>query len=178
MASTNTLTNKTRIAFLIFFASHIPATICIDLQALFGQYYPIPLQNLLTWYTNTIEDDVMRAPHETWLVSFVTAEVIFQLPFFVLAVHILKSEQSVQTFQKSGAGKGWFRSLCFIYGTHTATTLIPILAYLILENDKASILQKFMVVMIYLPYLLFPAWLVFIAFVSDDVLLESRLKSM
>lgn len=74
----------------------------------------------------------------------------------------------------STAGSGWFRSCCLIYGTHTATTLLPILPCLVLDNQEATNLEKIMVVSIYLPYLLFPLWLVYIAFVSHDVFDKSH----
>ena len=51
---------------------------------------------------------------------------------------------------------------------HTATTLIPILACHC-DNASASLLEKVMVISIYLPYLIFPLWMVYICFVSHDV---------
>jgi len=175
-----TLTGKTRIAFLTFFATHIPATLCVDSQVIFARYYPRFLQNLLAWYCRVFNDDLMRAPHHTWFRAFVSGEIILQLPFFFVAVHMLWNNGYDKNYSNddkevtSAAGSGWFRSCCLIYGTHTATTLLPILACFILDNQEATNLQKIMVISIYLPYLVFPLWLVYIAFVSHDVFGKSR----
>jgi hypothetical protein len=39
--------------FLVFFVSHIPITLLIDLQAVFGVYYPSTLQHVVVWYNKT-----------------------------------------------------------------------------------------------------------------------------
>jgi hypothetical protein len=156
-----TLTGNTRKAFLVFFASHIPATLCIDLQALFPHNYPQPLKDLLHFYIEFVNDDLMRAPHDVWFLALVAGELLLQLPFFFVAVYVLWNPDKF-------CGRGWFRSACMVYGTHTATGLIPILAHH-LSYDGATAIEKGMVVGIYLPYLIFPMWLVYIAVVSEDV---------
>lgn len=156
-----TLTGKTRLAFLFFFASHIPATICIDLQALFPEIFPKALKDLLLWYTELFNDDLMRAPHATWFRAIVAGELFFQLPFFFIAVHVLLHCDKY-------SGTGWFRSMCTVYGAHTSTTLLPILACHCVNNN-ATVLEKCMVTSIYLPYLIFPLWLTYISVVSDDI---------
>ena len=162
---TKTLTGNTRRAFLLFFASHIPATLCVDLQVLFPALYPSALKDLLNSYIEIFNDDLMRSPHDVWFQSIIAGECIFQLPFFFVAVHVLMNTDKY-------SGSGWFRSMCMIYGTHTATTLLPILACHC-ENADATFVEKAMVISIYLPYLIFPLWLVYIAFVSEDVLGKS-----
>lgn len=161
-----TLEGKTRVAFLLFFISHIPATLLIDLQAIFPHLYPEILRDILKWYTDIFNDDLMRGPHDTWFKAIVGGELLMQLPFFFVAVYALMNSHKVD-------GKGWFRSACMIYGSHTATTLIPILACHI-ANPDASSLEKILVVSIYLPYLLFPLWLVFISVVSENVFGKSK----
>lgn len=104
-----TLQGKTRTAFLFFFGSHIPATLCIDLQALFPNIYPTPLQNLLSFYTSTFNDQLMAAPHDTWFRAIIAGEFVFQLPFFFLMVHALLNSEKYD-------GKGWFKNLCLVYG--------------------------------------------------------------
>lgn len=156
-----TLTGNTRVAFLLFFLSHIPATLLIDSQALFPHLYPKILKDVLKWYTDIFNDDLMRGPHDTWFKAIVGGELLMQLPFFFFAVYALLNTHKVD-------GKGWFRSACMIYGAHTATTLIPILACHIF-NPNASSLEKIMVVSIYLPYLLFPLWLVYICVISENI---------
>ena len=104
-----TLEGKTRTAFLFFFGSHIPATLCIDLQALFPNMYPTPLQNLLKFYTTTFNDKLMAAPYDTWFRAIIAGELLFQLPFFFLMVHALLNTEKYN-------GKGWFKNLCLCYG--------------------------------------------------------------
>ena len=156
-----TLTGNTKFAFLCFFASHIPATLCIDLQAFFPNLYPQALKDLLQFYVTLVNDNLMRGPHDTWFRAVIGGELFFQLPFFFIAVYALLNTEKF-------CGRGWFRSMCMIYGSHTATTLIPILACH-WDNEGATLMEKIMVISIYLPYLLFPLWLVYIGVVSEDV---------
>ena len=78
----------------------------------------------------------MTHPCEPWFSSLVFIEVLFQLPFFCLAVYALlnngKSRNSNNTLIK---GDGIFRSLCMIYGSSTATTLVPIFASLLTDTN-------------------------------------------
>mmetsp|Transcript_14051 Transcript_14051/g.17078 ORF Transcript_14051/g.17078 Transcript_14051/m.17078 type:complete len:171 (+) Transcript_14051:116-628(+) len=156
-----TLTGKTRYAFIAFFASHIPITLIIDSQAAFPGLHPQIFQDLLDWYTNTFNDSLMRAPFDTWFRAVVFGEILFQLPFFFYAVYGLLNPRKVD-------GKGVFRSFCMIYGAHTSTTLLPILVCLAV-NPEATLLEKGLVVSMYLPYLIFPLWLVVICTLSENV---------
>ena len=65
-------------------------------------------------------------------------------------------------------GDGLFRSLCIIYGSSTATTLIPILSSIISDEDT-TIEEKGILLGFYLPYLIFPIWLVSIAVCEQNV---------
>jgi hypothetical protein len=156
-----TLEGTTRLAFLFFFGSHIPATLCIDLQALFPEIFPQILQDLLQWYTRLFNDSLMRGPYDAWFQAIVCSELLLQLPFFFVAVKVLLNTDNY-------CGRGWFRSACMVYGAHTSTTLIPIITCHCV-NENATLLEKCMVISIYFPYLLFPLWLVYIGFVSEDV---------
>lgn len=150
-------TGATLNAFLIFFSSHVPISLVVDSQALLPEtLYPQALKDLLDWYADFCQDPLMTRPTFAgpWFRSFVLGELLFQLPFFVIAVRMMRSGQS--TWPE------WFRTLCIIYGAHTSTTLIPILATVIM-NSESSTLHKIMTVSVYLPYLLFPAWLLVLA---------------
>mmetsp|Transcript_24604 Transcript_24604/g.51232 ORF Transcript_24604/g.51232 Transcript_24604/m.51232 type:complete len:118 (+) Transcript_24604:346-699(+) len=70
------------------------------------------------------------------------------------------------------SGKGHFRSLCLIYGASTATTLIPILSCVAFDPDT-TFSEKGILLGFYLPYLIFPVWLVWIAFWNEDVFAET-----
>ncbi len=67
---------------------------------------------------------------------------------------------------------GHFRSLCLIYGSSTATTLVPILSCVAFDPET-SLTEKCILFGFYLPYLFFPAWLVWIAFWNEDVFADS-----
>jgi hypothetical protein len=162
------LTGATRLAFLAFFTSHIPATLMIDLQALLpASFYPQTLKDLLKWYTITFKDSIMTPPYDIWLSSVFGAEMIFQLPFFFVAVYALLYPERID-----GSGSGWFKPLCLVYGSHVATTLLPLLA-VHATNPDADYIEKAFLILIYLPYLIFPLWLIIIAFVNEDILGQS-----
>lgn len=155
------LTGTTKYAFIAFFASHIPATLLVDMQAAFPGYHPKIFQNALEWYVNIFNDSLMRAPHDTWFKALVFGEIFFQLPFFFYALYGLLNPEKVD-------GTGRFRSICTIYGAHTTTTMIPILVCHA-QNPSATLMEKMGIFSVYLPYLIFPLWLVFICVLSEDI---------
>ena len=80
------LKGTTRLAFLGFFASHIAATLFIDVQAIApAAIIPTPLANLLHWYATSLNDPLMSNPLP-WFQSLVCLELVFQVPFFLWAV--------------------------------------------------------------------------------------------
>ena len=165
------LEGGTRIAFLAFFASHIVFTLCIDLQAIGKPWYPKILQNLVTEYARICYDPHMSEPFELWFQSIVVFEMLFQLPFFFVAVHMF-SNASLRHYPR------WFQMTCIIYGSHTATTLVPILPTLWFrgdDNDESGpppIEMRILLIMIYLPYFVFPAWIAAIAAMDDGLLVK------
>ena len=152
-------------AFLAFFASHIPATLIIDSQALLpATLYPTAVQDILKWYTTTFKDSIMTPPHDIWLRSIIAAEMILQLPFFFVAIYALLYPERIDS-----SSRGWFKPLCLVYGSHVATTLLPLLGCHA-TNTEANYFERAAVICIYLPYLIFPLWLVIIAFANEDIL--------
>ena len=69
----------------------------------------------------------------------------------------------------------WFRTTCIIYGAHTSTTLIPILATVLL-NPEATVLNKVMCASVYLPYLIFPAWLLVLAAMDTSTVNKTKTR--
>uniref|UniRef100_A0A672Y993 EXPERA domain-containing protein n=1 Tax=Sphaeramia orbicularis TaxID=375764 RepID=A0A672Y993_9TELE len=70
--------------YFLYFASHIPITLCIDLQALLpAQVYPQWLKDLVQWYAGAFRDPMVVAP-PAWFGSFIVCEALLQLPFFLL----------------------------------------------------------------------------------------------
>jgi len=158
----STLTGNTRTAFLIFFSSHIPITFFIDGQALLPSYlYPSFARSALKFYTDTFHDPLMTSPHPVWFRSMVACEMLFQVPFFFVACRALYNKKSLD-------GAGWFRSACIAYGAHTSTTLVPILAQIV-ADENLDLQQKGVLFGFYLPYLVFPAWLLVIGMCNKNV---------
>eukprot|EP01063_Lacrimia_lanifica_P037207 TRINITY_DN7571_c0_g1_i1.p1 TRINITY_DN7571_c0_g1~~TRINITY_DN7571_c0_g1_i1.p1 ORF type:complete len:169 (+),score=57.16 TRINITY_DN7571_c0_g1_i1:397-903(+) len=155
------LTGATRLAFLAFFLSHIPITLLVDGQAAIPRaLYPQFAIDLVDWYGAAFKDTLMTPPHAPWFRAVVAGELAFQLPFFFVASYALATRRV--------DGAGWFRSGCMIYGAHTSTTLIPILAS-IASDAATTVEEKAVLVGFYLPYLIFPLWLTAIAATSRDV---------
>jgi len=69
MAHTQTLSLSQRplhILFILFFASHILATIAVDAQSLIGEFYPQQLRDVLTWYIERFQDPLVAPPVAWW----------------------------------------------------------------------------------------------------------------
>uniref|UniRef100_A0A3Q2Q639 Transmembrane protein 97 n=1 Tax=Fundulus heteroclitus TaxID=8078 RepID=A0A3Q2Q639_FUNHE len=149
--------------FFFYFASHIPITLFIDLQALLpGHVYPQPLRDLLGWYAEEFKDPMVLDPPE-WFKSFVFCEAFFQMPFFPIAAY---------AFLKGGCK--WIRTPAIVYSTHVATTLIPILAHIIFYQfpvrphpGPQTNRERWLLVSIYAPYLLVPLLLLLTMLLSS-----------
>ena len=136
-----------RIVFLVYFITHIPITIFVDLQILFGEHYPEPLQQLFAWYIRTYNDQLLVLK-PAWLQSFIWAELFAQLPFFFVATYGLLFKRN------------WIRIPSIIYGAHVATTVWAILAeFYTIQTISAE--EKFALLGFYAPYLVIPLLLTF-----------------
>ncbi|TRY99764.1 hypothetical protein DNTS_020938 [Danionella cerebrum] len=140
------------IIFFIYFASHIPITLMIDLQALLpGHLYPAELKNMMHWYAAEFKDPMMMDP-PAWFKSFVFCEALVQLPFFPVAAY---------AFLKGGCK--WIRTPSIIYSAHVATTLVAILSHILFYNfplkpypGPQTMNERLTLVSIYAPYLIIP----------------------
>jgi len=140
----------------------------MDGQAFFPRdWYPRALQDLAHWYATKFKDELMIQPAEKWFSSMIALEVLFQLPFFFIAVYALL-QKSPNDKNAIIRGDGLFRSLCMIYGSSTATTLIPIFGHM-LSSETTTIEEKGVLLGFYLPYFIFPVWLVVIAVFEENV---------
>lgn len=134
-----------RIVFLAYFITHIPITLVLDLQVIFGAYYPADLQAVAEWYVSTYNDQLIgRRP--VWLQSFILAEFLFQMPFFFVATYGLLYKRN------------WLRIPAIIYGVHVATTVWAILAEFIMNTDN-SFQEKVTLFGFYMPYFVIPVLL-------------------
>ncbi|XP_037630483.1 sigma intracellular receptor 2 [Sebastes umbrosus] len=151
------------IIFFFYFASHIPITLFIDLQALLpGHVYPQQLIDVLKWYAEAFRDPMVLDPPE-WFRSFIFCEALFQTPFFPVAAY---------AFLKGGCK--WIRTPAIIYSTHVATTLVPILAHILFYQfpmkpnpGPQTPQERWLLVSIYAPYLLVPVLLLLTMLLSS-----------
>jgi hypothetical protein len=152
-----------RTVFLGFFASHIFASVLIDSQAILPPaFVPSALRRLLSWYAQILNDPLMTKPQEIlWFRSLICCELLFQVPFFFVACYFLKNS-SLTSYPET------FRYACIAYGAHTATTMVPILAT-VATNQEASQLEKAVCLAVYLPYLIFPVWILLLASRSSPI---------
>nr|XP_040030435.1 sigma intracellular receptor 2 [Gasterosteus aculeatus aculeatus] len=140
------------VLFFFYFASHIPITLFIDLQALLPEHvYPQPLKDLLQWYAQEFRDPMVLDPPQ-WFQSFIFCEALIQMPFFPVAAY---------AFLKGGCK--WIRTPAIVYSTHVATTLVPILAHILFHQfptkphaGPQTPKERWLLVSIYIPYLLVP----------------------
>ncbi|XP_037267418.1 sigma intracellular receptor 2 [Falco biarmicus] len=143
--------------FALYFLSHIPVTLLVDLPALLpAGLPPRGLTELLQWYATTFRDPMMLQPPE-WFKAFMYCEIFLQMPFFPVAVY---------AFLK-GSCK-WIRTPAVIYSTHVATTLLAILAHILFHDfSKSELLgpqtqrERLILLSIYVPYLLIPLLILF-----------------
>ena len=137
------LNEHLRLFFLVFFATHIPITLLIDAQGLLPpSLFPTALRNLVLWYCDSYKDNLMRNP-PLWFRSVLFAELTIQLPlFFFFLYGLMRRDNRI-------------RIPGLMYGSHTATTLVPIIAEFAF-NSSTSIPEKGWLIMIYAPYFVIP----------------------
>uniref|UniRef100_A0A8C8BGF9 Transmembrane protein 97 n=1 Tax=Otus sunia TaxID=257818 RepID=A0A8C8BGF9_9STRI len=70
--------------FGLYFLSHIPVTLLVDLPLLLPD--GLRPRELLEWYTATFRDPLMLQP-PAWFKAFMYCEAVLQLPFFPVAVY-------------------------------------------------------------------------------------------
>lgn len=145
-----------RIVFLIYFITHIPITLCIDLQGAFPEFYPKVLTDVFQWYLEQYNDVVMANP-QPWLKSFLYCELLFQFPYFFAVTYGL-------LFRKN-----WIRIPSIAYGAHVSTTVVPIIAEVV-QTAAMTEQQKINLLAVYSPYLLIPLTLMLtMCFSGPDV---------
>lgn len=139
-----------RISFIVFFATHIPITAFIDAQAFLPRsVFPSIAIDLVEWHCSAagFKDSLMREK-PSWFRHIVLFEIMLQFPFFFVALAaLLKRSNSV-------------RLPALVYGSHVATTMIPILGHFSVVDPSLSPSERATLIAIYCPYLILPVWLV------------------
>lgn len=133
------------IIFFLYFASHIPITLLIDLQALLPErVYPqavslywsvaccclmksrllqvvkssfaLQLKAVLRWYAAEFRDPMVLDP-PVWMKSFIFCEALVQLPFFPIAAYAFLKGQWIihQADQHLNITQTWFLAVQFCF---------------------------------------------------------------
>lgn len=89
MTKKGLLSRPLDLIYFVYFASHIPVTLAIDLQTLLPAHWiPKVLADTLSFYKNTFKDPFMGSTEPMyWFRSFLVCELILQLPFFFYACY-------------------------------------------------------------------------------------------
>eukprot|EP00850_Spirogloea_muscicola_P000354 SM000001S04756 [mRNA] locus=s1:2006109:2009344:+ [translate_table: standard] len=125
-----------------FFALHILTTVLVDAQLVLpAERFPAALQSLVRWHVATYKDFLV-GEKPLWFVSLVWCEVLFQLPFYVVAVYAFLYERS------------WIRVPAIVYAAHTATTMVPILTVILCSSLSRA--DRLALTGVYLPFLVLP----------------------
>ncbi|KAF8817441.1 hypothetical protein BYT27DRAFT_7227145 [Phlegmacium glaucopus] len=147
--------------YYLFFASHIPATLIIDLQALYKapSYLRVPIEFYIGMSRDPLIGVVSGAfgdsSHLTWFKSFLFLELFFQLPVFFLGLRGLYK------------GSWTIYPLLALYAASTATTTLPCVFQILqtpettpetLAQNLPSITasQRLLLLSSYIPFFLIP----------------------
>ncbi|KAG1135689.1 hypothetical protein G6F37_012600 [Rhizopus arrhizus] len=133
--------------YFIYFATHIPITLCIDLQTFCpSSWVPKTLIDLFNFYKITFKDPLMGSNEPMyWYLSFLVCEMVIQLPFFFAACYGLFKDSP------------HIRLPLAIYGAHVTTTVLPTLAEIMLNPTYSLVSQERWVLFgFYFPYFLLP----------------------
>lgn len=151
------------ISVICYYVSHIPITLCLDLQGLLHSFYPTVLQDLLSWYVKNFNDPLMGG-QPVWFKSFIFWEC-FQVPYFAVAANaMINRDNSI-------------RIPSIIYGAHVSTTVSAILSDLYF-SQKVTHEQRMVLLALYLPYFIFPfSILVYFAAYSEPFGSASKKKN-
>ncbi|KAG1171448.1 hypothetical protein G6F70_007034 [Rhizopus microsporus] len=147
MTKKGLLSRPLDLIYFVYFASHIPVTLAIDLQTLLPAHWiPKVLADTLSFYKNTFKDPFMGSTEPMyWFRSFLVCELILQLPFFFYACYgLVKDCKRI-------------RLPLAVYGAHVATTVIPTIAE-VMFNPKYPLVasERLTLFGFYFPYFLLP----------------------
>ncbi|KAK9716828.1 hypothetical protein K7432_006638 [Basidiobolus ranarum] len=149
--------------FVGYFISHIIFTILFDVQCIFPrEWFPKFAVDLLGQVILMLKDPFLaitvgypqaaptKVPNMVWFQGMVWVEAFLQLPFFFWYLNAYFT-RNVN-----------IRIPTIIYGSHVATTLVPILAELVFNPYfEQTLEQKIMTAGIYIPYFIIPLLLVY-----------------
>lgn len=90
--------------YFVYFATHIPITLLVDLQSVYPpEYVPQLLKDVNQWYLTTYKDPLMtNASSLPWFKSFAFCEFLFQTPLFFAACYGLYKSMAPLNSQNLG----------------------------------------------------------------------------
>ncbi|KAI5123502.1 hypothetical protein M0805_006662 [Coniferiporia weirii] len=141
--------------YFAFFLTHIPATLLLDLQALYPRaLVPAPLARLPELYLHLVPDPLIAGardggPAWVWFRTFLVLEAVFQLPVFCIGLRALWRDTNTRTLHV----------LLLIYAASTSTTVLPCLTTLLAPSASGAGLtppQRALLLAAYVPFLLVP----------------------
>ncbi|KAH9167929.1 transmembrane protein 6/97 [Lactarius sanguifluus] len=153
--------------YFIFFVVHIPATLLIDLQAVWPKHLiPESMQFLPPWYVGMSGDFLVggsmgilgNGSGLAWFKSFLYLEALFQLPVFVIGAYGLWKDS-----------RGIY-GLLALYGASTCTTTYACIAAILeapttsattIAQNVVSVTsaQRFMLLFSHAPFFVIPLFL-------------------
>lgn len=137
--------------YFVYFLIHTPITVLMDATFVIPTHLQLPLQRTLAeFHISTNKDYLAQAP-PAWMQAFVAWELVFQLPFFLVAAYNFLHN----------ARKGYSRNLYvwfLLYGFNAGfTSLICVVE--ILANGSAnglSLKETITLALVYLPTTIVP----------------------
>ncbi|KAH6916062.1 hypothetical protein BKA70DRAFT_1092793 [Coprinopsis sp. MPI-PUGE-AT-0042] len=173
------------LVYFIFFLTHIPATLLLDLQAVYPEWLvpkDSPLRSLAAYYVSMTNDPVIGGVaglfgpefrHSLlWIISFMHVELLVQLPTFFYGAYYLYHNRKQHILYP----------LLTFYGASTATTTLPCVLLLLTTPSTGSSVAKILgptltdsqrmtLIASYVPYFLIPLWMaVDMAFRSSSLI--------
>ncbi len=154
---------------LIYFVTHIPATLLMGNYIVWGKSLYDNLLGLPQISANMhqygIDMDYLVRERPDWFRAMALCEVLFQLPFFPFAVWAFWKGTTSSTFKS-------MRTKFIIYATHTATSMVPILGTLFALpqqiKEQYSVVNFYTNISIYLIYLFIPLLILYFALKTEE----------
>lgn len=166
MSSTSSLSSLD-LLFIFYFITHIPITLCIDIQAIsptiidLQSYIPSFLLNAKNLHIQYFGDDMMNNP-PLWFSVAVFIEVIFQIPYFIYAIHgFINRDNSIRT-------------PTIVYCTHVLTVVTLILPELYIRCTSPYYHIRILLVALYSIYWIIPALLLYRTLNTDNMFNQSK----
>lgn len=149
--------------FLVYMTFHIAVLLLLDLQGLYGQYYPKLLQEwVYQRYVSNFSDPLMKNP-PSWFQAILFEELVFQLPLAILIMYGLMNKRY------------WVRLPCIIFGTHVVSQ-VSLIIYEFCKSISVSYAQKTWLIAIYLPVFIFPTVMAFYMTMNVQVFEDPAIK--